>query len=61
MRETGKMRIYKIGYVFHTFNTTATQDPLNSQVKRMAPQIGKVYVIFLTNVNQYMTSFQFAC
>ena len=58
MRETGKMRIYKICYVFHTFNTTATtQDPLNGQVKGLTSQIGKVYVIFLTKVNKYMTLF----
>ena len=51
MRETGKMRIYKIGYVFYTFNTIAIQDHLNSQVKGMASEIGKVYVIFPTKVN----------
>ena len=58
MRETGKMRIYKICYVFHRFNTTAIQDPLNGQVKGLTSQIGKVYVIFLTKVNKYITLLQ---
>ena len=58
MRETGKMRIYKISYVFHGFNTKAIQDSLNGPVKRLTSQSDNVYVIFLTKVNKYMTSFQ---
>ena len=61
IRETGKMRIYKICYVFHTFNTTALQDPLNGQVKGLTSQIGKGYAIFLTKVHKYMMLLQSAC
>ena len=60
MREIGKMRIYKICYVFHTFDATAIEYPLNGQVKGITSQISKVYVIFLTKINKYMTLLQSA-
>ena len=60
MREIGKMRIYKICYVFHIFDTTAIKYTLNGQVKGITSKIGEVYVIFLTKINKYMTLIQSA-
>ena len=45
MRKTGKMRFNKICYVFHTFNTTAIQDPLNGQVKGLTSHIGVKFTL----------------
>ena len=60
IREIGKIRIYKSCYVFHTFDTTAIEYPLNGQVKGITSKIDEVYVIFLTKINKYMTSIQSA-